>query len=131
MTTIPPPTTIPPTTIQPPQENILCAIIRALGQALPSLLGGLANGLLRLLGCAPLPPGDGGEGSGAHNRQTGMRNKTLLSLAVAGILLSACGDDGGEVGTGSPGSTSTSTRAPVATTSVPATTTPTTSPGRR
>ena len=45
-----------------------------------------------------------------------MRNKTLLTLAVAGILLSACGDDGGEIGTGSPGSTSTSTRAPVATT---------------
>ncbi len=44
-----------------------------------------------------------------------MRHKTLLTLAVAGILLSACGDDGGEVGTGS-GSTSTSTRAPVATT---------------
>ena len=56
VTTIPPPTTVPPTTIQPPQENILCAIIRALGQALPSLLGGLADGLLRLLGCAPLAP---------------------------------------------------------------------------
>jgi len=57
VTTIPPPTTLPPpTTIAPPQENILCAIIRALGQALPSLLGGLADGLLRLLGCAPLGP---------------------------------------------------------------------------
>ena len=45
-----------------------------------------------------------------------MRHRTLLSLAVAGILLAACGDDGGEIGTGSSGSTSTSTRAPVATT---------------
>ncbi|MEA2902335.1 MAG: hypothetical protein QOH36_2222 [Actinomycetota bacterium] len=45
-----------------------------------------------------------------------MRYKTLLTLAVAGILLAACGDDGGEVGAGSSGSTSTSTRAPVATT---------------
>ena len=50
-----------------------------------------------------------------------MRNKTLLTLAVAGILLAACGDDGGEIGTGSPGSTSTSTRAPVATTTTPTT----------
>jgi hypothetical protein len=58
-----------------------------------------------------------------------MRYKTLLTLAVAGILLAACGDDGGEVGAGSSGSTSTSTRAPVATTSVPATTTPTTVAG--
>ncbi|MEA2972196.1 MAG: hypothetical protein QOG82_654, partial [Actinomycetota bacterium] len=31
-------------------------IIRALGQSLPILLGGLADGLLRLLGCAPLGP---------------------------------------------------------------------------
>ena len=49
------PTTVPPsTTIPPAPENLLCAIVRALGQALPGILGGLANGLLSLLGCAPL-----------------------------------------------------------------------------
>ena len=41
-TTIPSPANVVP---PPPQENILCAIIRSLGQALPSLLGGLADGL--------------------------------------------------------------------------------------
>ncbi len=58
-TTVPPATTVaPPTTVPPdpppPDEGILCSIVRALGQALPGLLGGLADFLLDLLGCAPL-----------------------------------------------------------------------------
>jgi|GEM_PF-5125966 len=57
-TTTPPPTTVPPligpSTTTPVGENILCVIVRALGKALPGLLGALADALLRLLGCAPL-----------------------------------------------------------------------------
>lgn len=52
----PPPTTIPPDP-PPPTEGVLCVIVRALGEALPSILGGLADFLLQLLGCAPLAAG--------------------------------------------------------------------------
>jgi len=45
---------IGPSTTTPVGENILCVIVRALGKALPGLLGALADALLRLLGCAPL-----------------------------------------------------------------------------
>jgi hypothetical protein len=61
-TTVPPQTTVPGATTVPAgstpattvPENLLCVIIRGLGQALPGLVGTLADALLRLLGCAPL-----------------------------------------------------------------------------
>jgi hypothetical protein len=57
-TATPPTSTAPPATGLPqaPAENVLCAILRAVGELLPGLLGGIVNGLLNLLGCAPLAP---------------------------------------------------------------------------